>query len=264
MKDNPFKIQEGSVRDSKIGTFLKDKKTGDYLDFDNFSKTQQLGRFFSDQKVRSLFLVFSFLLLVLFSRSIYLQIVKGSYYRDVAEGNRIRSDVIKANRGLIYDRFGDLLVKNVSYFFLYFVPDALPSDQLQKQKIFNDVSEILELEEGDIEIRLAEGNVEADKVLIYENVPYESAIRLMILSEGQPSLNVRYEPRRQYFNNLGMSHIIGFLGEVTGEDIINRRYNFNDRIGKIGLEYVYEDVLKGNDGIREVEVDALFREKSIF
>jgi penicillin-binding protein 2 len=263
MKDNPFKIQEGSVRDSKVGNFITDRNSGDYLDFDNFNKAQQLGRFFSDKKIRFLFLVFSFLLLVLFSRAVYLQLVKGSYYRDVAEGNRIRSDVIKANRGLIYDRFGDLMVKNISYFFLYVIPDAIPDDELVKQKMFNDVSEILELEEGEIDIRLAEGNVEADKVLIYENVPYESAIRLMILSEDQPSLNVRYEPRRQYFKNLGMAHSIGFLGEVAEEDVNERHYNFNDRIGKTGLEYIYEDVLKGQDGIREIEVDALFREKNI-
>ncbi|MBT6690765.1 penicillin-binding protein 2 [Candidatus Parcubacteria bacterium] len=263
MKDNPFKIQEGSVRDSSINNFLNDRNSGDYLNVDDVGKSQQLGRFFSNERIRILFLLFSVLLFVLFTRAVYLQMIRGSYYRDVAEGNRIRSDVIKANRGLIYDRFGNLMVKNISYFFLYIVPAAIPEDELAKQKMFNEVSKILELEEGEIEIRIEEGNVEADKVLVYENVSYEAAIRLMILSEEQPSLNVRHEPRRQYLENLGMSHMIGFLGAVTDEDIKDRRYGFNDRIGKTGLEYMYETTLKGRDGIREIEVDALFREKSI-
>ncbi|MCD4760840.1 hypothetical protein K8R42_03005, partial [bacterium] len=130
MKSNPFKIQEGSVRDSKVGTFIKTRKSGDYLDFGFLDKREQLGRFFSDKKIKTLFVVFFLALFILFGRSFQLQVIKGGYFKGVADGNRIRSDVIKANRGLIYDRFGDFLVKNVSYFFLYISPDLLPKDEM--------------------------------------------------------------------------------------------------------------------------------------
>jgi penicillin-binding protein 2 len=263
IKNNPFKIQEGQIRDSKVGGFIKQKKSGDYLDFGLVDKTQQLGRFFEEKKIRWLFFIFAFFIVILFTRAFYLQAIKGEYFRNVAEGNRIRSEVVKANRGLMYDRFGDLLVKNTSYFFLYVNRAILPEDELLKQDLFNKLANILEISKNDLELMLFNDTKNSDKVLIYEDLAYELAMKLMILSETQPSINVSYESRRNYFSNLGMSHSLGYLGSVTEDDIGDRKYNYHDRLGKTGLELIYEDTLKGQDGIKQIEVDALFREKNI-
>ena len=67
------------------------------------------------------------------------------------------------------------------------------------------------------------------KILLYENLDYESAIRLMMLSEKYNFLEVKYEPRRNYFSNLGTAHIIGYLGKVDKDDL-GRGYNYYDRI----------------------------------
>jgi penicillin-binding protein 2 len=263
IKNNPFKIQEGQIRDSGVDGFIKQKKSGDYLDFDLAGKAQQLGRFFEDKKINWLFIIFTFFISILFIRSFYLQAVRGEYFRNVAEGNRIRSDVIKANRGLMYDRFGDILVKNVSYFFLYINREILPDDELIKQDLLNKLSNILEIDKLELETRIYDENELADKILIYEDLPYDLAMKLIVLSESQASIDVSYEPRRQYLSELGMSHSLGYLGAVTEDDINDRKYNYHDRLGKTGLEFIYEDLLKGQDGIRQVEVDALFREKNI-
>lgn len=262
-KNNPFKIQEGQIRDSKVGAYLKHKKTGDYLDFGLVDKTQALGKFFSDNKIAWLSIIFILFLFILFFRAFYLQAIRGEYFRDVAEGNRIRSDVIKANRGLIYDRFGNLLVKNISYFFLYINNDIWPEDEIVQEEIIDELAVILQLSKEEIKNAISDNSGPADKILIYENLPYDVAMRLIILAETYPSLSVTYEPRRQYFVNLGLSHALGYLGVVDQEDVDKRRYNYNDRIGKIGLEQIYENVLKGQDGVRQIEVDALFREKNI-
>ena len=222
IKNNPFKIQEGQIRDSKVGGFIKQKKSGDYLDFGLVDKTQQLGRFFEDKKIRWLFIIFTVCLLILFSRAFYLQAVKGGYFRNVAEGNRIKSDVIKANRGLMYDRFGDVLVKNVSYFFLYLDKDAFPEDELAKQDLFNKLANILEVSKDDLEANIYDIKNKSNKLLVYENLPYDLAMRLIILSESQPSIDVAHEPRRQYLSNLGLSHSMGYLGAVTEKDIEDR------------------------------------------
>ena len=263
IKNNPFKIQEGQIRDSSVRTYVRQKKTGDYLDFGLADKTQSLGKFFDDKKIRSLFFVFALFMMILFSRSLYLQAVRGEYFRTVAEGNRIRSEIIKANRGLLYDRFGNLLVKNVSYFFLYLEKDILPEDDLVKQDLFTKLASILEMPQDKLIETISSQDQPADRILLYENLPYELAMKLIILSETYPSIDVSYEPRRQYFSNLGMSHSLGYLGVVAEEDIENRQYNYHDRLGKTGLELIYEDFLKGKDGIRQIEVDALFREKNI-
>lgn len=262
-KDNPFKIQEGSIRDGKVSSFLKGRKSGDYLDFGGLGRAEHVGRFFDTKKIRYLFIVFGLFLLVLFGRAFYLQIIQGSHFRDISEGNRIRSNIIKANRGLIYDRFGNLLVKNISYFFLYINPEIFPEDELDRQALLNNLANVLELERDELDARIFGAEKNSGDVLVYEDVPYEEAIKLMIMSEHNPAIKISYEPRRQYFSNLGLSHAMGYLGAVTEDDLNNRVYHSNDRIGKSGLEYVYESNLKGQDGVRQIEVDALFREKNV-
>jgi len=263
MSNNPFKIQEGSVRDAKVGGFISGRQSGDYVDFDSFGKFQRLGKFFGDKKINLAFIIFFAFIFVLFARAFYLQGINGDYYRGVAEGNRIRSDIIRANRGLVYDRFGEALVKNVSYFFLYIKPELLPEDNLARLEALNNLAEILSLEKNDLETRIYDESIKSDKILVFENLPYEAAVKLMIMSEEDPSIEVTYEPRRQYFANYGLAHSLGYLGEATETDIEERNYNYHDRIGKTGLEYTYENILRGQNGIRQVEVDALFREKSI-
>ncbi len=262
MKDNPFKIQEGSVSDSKIKNFLRHRKSGDYVDVQFLKDSEHLGKFFEPKKILFLFFIFSFFLLILLSRAFYLQLIKGDYYLNIAEGNRIRSDIIKSNRGLIYDRFGEVLTKNVSYFFVYINPNLMPSDQEEKNKLISYLAEVLELDLEELNSRIYDDNKNLNRVLIYEDLAYEKAMNLMLFSESNSSIQVSFESRRQYFENLGLSHVLGYLGVVDEEDIVNG-YNYNDRIGKSGIESVYENLLKGENGIRQVEVDAFYKEKNI-
>jgi len=58
--------------------------------------------------------------------------------------------------------------------------------------------------------------------------------------------------------------VLGYLGVVTEEDLNqNKNYHYNDRIGRVGLESIYENQLRGQDGERKVEVDALYHEKNV-
>ncbi|MCB9802680.1 penicillin-binding protein 2 [Candidatus Nomurabacteria bacterium] len=260
MKDDPFKIKEGLVRDSKLKGFSRTRNSGDYLDF--WSKaTGSLGRFLTDSKVNLLFLVLILFLSILWSRSFYLQVIKGNDFLNIAEGNRIREEVIKSNRGLVYDRFGNLLLKNVSHFFLYLDQKNLPEEPEEQEELFKKIKDILEIDQETLQERLKH---KENKILLYENIPYQKAIKLILLAEDNLALEVNFEPRRQYFSDLGLSHVLGYLGSVTENDLDNdKNYRYTDRIGKTGLELIYEDTLRGIDGIREIEVDALNRAKNI-
>ncbi|MDP2812715.1 MAG: penicillin-binding protein 2 [bacterium] len=263
MKDNPFKIQEGSIKDAKVSKFIRDKKSGDYLDLDVFGKSERLGRCFDNKRLSVFFYIFLACVLMLFIRSFYLQIIKGSSFRDVAEGNRIRFELIPANRGLIYDRFGEVLVKNVSYFFLYINTDLLPQPEKEKNNLFTNLTKELSIDLAELSKRLDSRESGSKRAIIYENLPYDLAIKLMVLSENYPAIELSYEPRRSYFSQLGLSHALGYLGEASEEDVASGNYNFSDRIGKSGIELVYEDILRGKNGYRQLEVDAFFSEKNI-
>ncbi|MFA5126464.1 MAG: penicillin-binding protein 2 [Patescibacteria group bacterium] len=264
MKDNPFKIQEGTVRDGRVAEWLKHRQTGDYLSFEFVPKAQDLGKFISDKKIKITLVLFLAVLFVLLARASYLQIIQGTHFRGIAEGNRLRNDVIPANRGLIYDRFGNLLVRNVSYFFLYLNKQILDKDSVAAAELTDKLLPILKISADELSQRLQVAPQDADKALVYENLPYESAMQLMVLSENYPAIQVNYEPRRQYLASTGLSHVLGYLGVVSPEDLQkNPGYHYNDRLGKDGLEAVYESILKGEDGQRQVEVDALYHEKNI-
>ncbi|MBT4349814.1 penicillin-binding protein 2 [bacterium] len=262
MKDDPFKIQEGSVKDSRLKGFSKSRHSGDYVDFAWAKSAQTIGKFFADEKVNRLFFILLILLGILWGRGFYLQITKGESFRSVAEGNRLREELIVSNRGLIYDRFGNLLVKNVSHFFLYLSPRNLPEEINDREKLFVKLEELLDINIEEIKEEI-NNNSKRDNVLIYENIPYEEAMQLILLSETNQELSVSYEPRRQYFDYLGLAHVIGYLGDVTEDDLGQDEYTHNDRIGKTGLELKYENILRGQDGLRQIEVDALNREKNI-
>lgn len=263
MKNNPFKIQEGEIKDAQVKDFFVDKKAGDYLNFEFVSRSQQLGKIVSDRKISITLKFFLAFILLLFLRATYLQIIRGSYYRGIAEGNRIRTEVITANRGLIYDRFGNLLVRNISYFFLYIDKAIWQSNPTQQLEISELISKNLLLAEGEFQKRLEAGG-KNEKILLFENVPYEQAIALMVLGDKYPALKISFEPRRQYLSTGQFSHVLGYLGVVNEQDLKdNKNYHYNDRIGRTGVEAIYEKELKGIDGKRQVEVDALFNEKNL-
>src|SRR3989344_1733486 len=207
MKDNPFKIQEGSIADPDVRGFMRHRQSGDYLPLASLGQNHHLGRFFDLQRLHRLYLFFLLVFLVLIARSFYLQIIRGGDFRAVAEGNRISTEVIKANRGLIYDRFGELLVKNVSYLFLYLRPDRLPEAEAERQQFFIRLGELIELSPEEIERKIKEKNRPGEDALIYEDLPYASAIKLLIWAEEQPALRVSHEPRRLYYPELGLSHV---------------------------------------------------------
>lgn len=263
MKNNPFKIQEGQIKDSRVKDFFIDKKAGDYLNFEFVSRSQNLGKIVSDEKIKKTLIIFFVFIGILFIRASYLQVVRGAYYRDIAEGNRIRTDIITANRGLIYDRFGNLLVRNISYFFLYVDRAVWEKIPEQQADIISLVEKTMSLSVGDFQARLDLSD-KGEKVLIYENVPYEKAMALIVVNDKYPALRISFEPRRQYLSSGQFSHILGYLGVVNEKDLSgNSSYTYSDRIGRTGIEAIYEKELKGINGKRQSEVDALFNEKNL-
>ncbi|MBP9802023.1 penicillin-binding protein 2 [Patescibacteria group bacterium] len=261
MRDDPFKIREGQIKDTRVRGFSKARHSGDYLDFWSEASTS-VGKFFVDSKITIFFFILVSFLFILWSRSFYLQVIQGDYFLDIAEGNRIRQEIVKANRGLVYDRFGNLLLKNISHFFLYIDKNNLATEETEKNTFLTNLSSILMIEPTIITERLEAEK--SNKVLVYENVPYEQAMKLILLAESEHALEINYEPRRQYFDYLGLGHVLGYLGSVNEADLDkDKNYRYNDKLGKTGLELIYEDTLRGQDGVREIEVDALNRAKNI-
>ncbi|MBI4811851.1 penicillin-binding protein 2 [Candidatus Falkowbacteria bacterium] len=242
-----------------------------------------IGRTFNYKRTYFIGLIFAFFLLLILSKAAWLQIIKGKYYYSIAEGNRIRIERVEAKRGVIYDRNLKPLVRNVANFLLYFIPADLPQEESKLNKIINEISQILGNKNSD-EIkrtlsRIKTGSLESYQPLfIADNIEYEKAILLYLKQAEMSGVVLSNKTRREYDICAGsdqsqsgekcalaLSHVLGYMGKISEEDLdkFGGEYSPIDYIGKAGIEYFWEPDLRGINGKKQIEVDALGKEKKI-
>lgn len=201
------------------------------------------------------------ILILLIFRVAYLDILNGQYYDQVSKENRIRLVTIKAPRGNIMDKFGNYLARNVPSIDVVFIPRYFPKDILEKEKIEKLLAEILEMDRGNVKAVLENQQEDSlDPVLIKENITQD---QVLIISEKQgefPGIYLYKTAIRDYENSLIFSHIIGYDGKITKDEMDkNQGYQMTDYIGKSGIEKSYEKYLRGKNGADQVEVNSIGR-----
>lgn len=207
-------------------------------------------------KAIGIFLIALFALLT--SRLWYLQVVRGEQYAQLADGNRIRVVPIRAPRGAIYDRYGRPIVTNRFSYTVSIVPLGLPAQD--KPHVVKTLARILSMPETEINRILDEDG----KAFPYEPVRLKRDVgpEIVIDIEEQrgdlPGVLVEEEWTREYIYKDLMSQTLGYLSAVDKADL-QKGYKPTDLIGKTGLEKTYEEFLRGEDGQRRVEVNALSR-----
>ncbi len=168
-------------------------------------------------KQHMLLFVLGVITVALVGRLFWLQIVHGSDYVALADSNRIRTKIIHAPRGVIFDRNGEPLVYNIPGF-----------RRVIKEK---------------------------DKV---KSVHLSKEEALGLIAKGDTSVEV--DSLRQYPFKDATSHVLGYVGQITDEELHSEEfatYGANDWIGKGGIEGYYESRLAGTNGKQLIEVDAL-------
>ena len=265
-KSHPFTIKEGDIRLGKLSRGSAD----DWLEQTSGTK-ETIGKNFDINKVFKINLIFLLFIGFILGRAAWLQVVKGSYYYELAEGNRIRIERLEAKRGVIYDREGRPLVRNSANFLLYFVPADLPKDSLERQAVIQRVSENLEnLKPEDILNLLSKiepGSLESYQPLfIADNIDYDKAMTLYLESDNMPGVVITNKTRREYnLYSLSLSHVLGYTGKINDKELVKfgSEYLPIDYIGKSGMENFWENEMKGSNGKKQIEVDALGKEKKI-
>jgi len=220
----------------------------------------------------SIQVVFTLVLLSLFAvtvKAAQVQVVQGEHYSGLAEGNRSRIEWVPSDRGVIYDRNGTQLVRNVPVFSVALVMSDLPPDEAGRREIFGRLSGILGINPREIEEGIDGSDPKSPLgVSIAEDITHEQAVLVDVMSTEWPGVQLVEETRREYpltDSVPSLSHLIGFDGRVTSEDLESddAAYLPTDRIGRTGLEKSYEGELRGVYGRRRVEVDALGRQKNV-
>ncbi len=196
-------------------------------------------------------------LLALVGRLGYLQTVTGATYRDRAEQNRIRVQVIPAPRGQIFDRFGRPLVNNVPNYVLTIIPADLPREESARDTIIDRLSVASGETTSSIETRLAEPGLRlTDPFPIREYAPQKIALQWLSAVQDIAGAGLQILPTREYVDGTATATVVGYIGKVNPTELAaNPALTTLSLTGKTGLEKVYNDVLTGRDGEREVERD---------
>jgi len=196
---------------------------------------------------------------VLTGRVFYLSYYKGSYYREVSEENRIRLLPIKAPRGKIFDRFGNILVNNIPSIDATVIPADLPKNSEDRKEVAKKVSDILGLNEGEVWGMIENLNMKSlSPVLLKENISRDESLIMAEKEQDIQGVKMDKTAVREYYDSFIFSHILGYEGKIKKEELKdNPEYLMTDSIGKQGIEKSYEKELKGMPGARQVEVDSL-------
>lgn len=208
-------------------------------------------------RIFTLVIILIFLIVIL--RLLHLQIFKGEHFSKLAEQNRIRIIKIPAPRGIIYDRNGIPLVENIPSFSVSISPEYAAVVNL------NIISKILNIPEEELMKKIQKKtDSQFIPIRIKENITFKEIAMLEARRTEIPGLIIDIDMKRHYIYDKATSHLLGYLGKVTEEQIKNNPL-LKDlppyfRVGQTGLEYKYDDLLRGKAGEKIVEVDALGRE----
>lgn len=247
------------------------------------SGISHLGSSFNNKKFFLIFLFIMLFFVLIFSRLINLQILKGDYYRFRAENNRQRILPIVAERGLVYDRNGKQLVQNIPNFSLMVIPQDLPKDEESLKNIISKLSQITQTSEKDIQELIEKyKNYRMESILITEDISYEIALKIEVESADLPGIYIQRGSKRLYLysedilkkdyssenseRQNSLAHILGYLGKLSEKELENlylQGYLPSDYIGKTGVEKVYENFLRGVYGKKKIEVNSLGKEQNI-
>ncbi len=221
-------------------------------------------------------------------RMINLQVIEGPQWMIRAVDNYTNEVSVPAPRGIIYDRNGYILARNVASYNVVITPANLPDDDSDTQRIYRELSELLDVPIGG---REDDENLLEEAKLYGPCVPGPGITQLVVLQDSiapytpvkikcnvssdiarvveeksmdWPGVTVEIEPVRDYPTGSLTAAIVGFLGPISAarEDEF-RALGFipnRDRIGYAGVEDSMQDILAGKNGKRIVQIDVAGQE----
>ena len=193
-----------------------------------------------------------------------LQVVNGAHYRSLSEENRVLRLPVDAERGTITDRNGNVLARNLPGFAVMVLPVDLPRGR--QDRLASQLGAVLGRDPAELNtiIDQQRGRNPYEPVRV-SGKPVGRDIALVLAERRElfPGVSVQAQSIRSYVDPSLYSPVIGYVGPITEDelaDLRDRGYLNTALIGRTGLEWSYENYLKGTLGWREIERDAAQRE----
>ena len=195
---------------------------------------------------------------VLGGRLFYLQLIEGDRNQQLAENNRIRLIAKPPERGRLFDRKGNIFASSRLAHVVYLWPIAQPKEKWQIT--INRLAELMDVSAQTIADKLEQEGYNSPN-LVRVSTAISPKLVTLLSEHNNELLGVKVEPEavRYYPNGDVAAHVLGYTGELNAEELPKLRekgYRPGDVIGKAGVEYAFENMLRGEWGGQQVEVDA--------
>jgi len=193
-----------------------------------------------------------------------LQIFQGDYYRELSLKNKVRIVKIPAPRGIIYDRNGIKLVKNVPYYIVSILPEVN-----EKEINIHKLSKLLGISDEEIKKKLQKKYFKEQKIKKFkpirlkEGLSFNEVVKIEAKKSDFPGLIIETEITRYYPFGDTAAHILGYIGKPTKQQLKKKEFKElpdGMMVGQWGVEKMYDKQLRGIAGVKFIEVDALGRE----
>ena len=199
-----------------------------------------------------------------------MQVVSSGRSRELARKNWLRPEAVPGPRGRILDRDGKILADMVPSFSIVFDPHT-PALAGHRARLDSTLARLAALTGADVEryrrIVRNEGGASYLPVRLRRNADSVAVARVEEHRSILPGVSVQVEPMRYYPHDSLAAHVLGYVNEVGSEELrkLSRRgYRPGSLIGRTGVERQYEEQLRGEDGVRYIEVNALGRRSEAF
>lgn len=201
----------------------------------------------------SLFLAGTFLWLSAFK----LQVREGSAFRERAKANHLKAITIPAERGMILDRNGEVIGRDEASFRLVGERESLLRAESSRLKLLEtEIRRTIQAPEGFLHTLLSRKDEEGERLVLARSPDWQG---LEEIRRAYPEFSLYLEPffLRRYEGGESISHLAGYLGYPTAEDVKNQETLARDALlGKSGIEERYESALKGEAGSKLTEVNS--------
>jgi penicillin-binding protein 2 len=190
----------------------------------------------------------------------FFQIAQGDKFKEMAENNHTRTLPLRAPRGVIVDRHGQVLVENRNSFNI----SILREHSKDIDRTVRRLAELTGVPEQQILETVARHRHEPSyrPIVVINDATLDqmAAVKARRLDHELPDVVVQEVPTRKYPPDALAAHLIGYVGEANEAQVSDGGFALGAVVGQTGVEKNYNDALMGRDGARVVVVNSLGRE----
>jgi len=227
-----------------------------------------------EKRAKILVSLLGVIILMLIGRLLFLQVMKGAYYYRISEDNRIRPWTLPASRGVVTDRNGKIIATNRPSYTVSLIPcevsEAFPEKKSPVERpdlafLLERIASYLNLDVLPLEKKVrSDWSKGYEPIMLKKDVDFNTICVIAEQNEDLPGVIYQVEPTRKYLKAGWVGHVLGYVNELTKEELSEGRskrgFRLGGVIGRKGIEKQYDKMLRGKDGVTFLEVTARGKE----